>query len=74
MMDSVIGIDVHMVAPIPGIPIHPYCGSLYLWTTPQFPTFSSGVVLINGMPACTVGFYGNQLPLRAGHSDRADAD
>ena len=57
-MDSVIGIDVHMVAPIPGIPIHPYCGSLYLWTTPQFPTFSSGVVLINGMPACTVGSMG----------------
>lgn len=58
MMDSVIGVDVHAVAPIPGIPIHPYFGPVYLWHTPQFPTFKSGLVLINGMPANTVGSMG----------------
>jgi hypothetical protein len=58
MMDSVVGVDVHAVAPIPGIPIHPYFGPIYLWHTPQFPSFKSGLVLINGMPACGVGSMG----------------
>lgn len=55
LMDMVIGIDVHAVAPIPGIPIHPYFGTVFLWHTPKFP---SANVLINGMPACTVGAMG----------------
>lgn len=55
MMDTVIGIDVHAVAPIPGIPVHPYFGPIYLWTNPKFPMSD---VLINGMPACTVGAMG----------------
>jgi len=55
LMDMVIGVDVHAVAPIPGIPIHPYFGPIYLWHTPKFPMAD---VLINGMPACTVGAMG----------------
>jgi hypothetical protein len=54
-MDMVIGVDVHAVTPIPGIPIHPYFGPVYLWHTPKFPTCN---VLINGMPACSVGAMG----------------
>jgi uncharacterized Zn-binding protein involved in type VI secretion len=63
LMDPVIGLDFHTVfippspVPVPLVP-HPYCGALFLWNTPQFPTFSSGAVLINGMPACTVGAMG----------------
>ena len=37
LMDTVVGIDMHAVAPIPGIPIHPYFGPIYLWTNPKFP-------------------------------------
>lgn len=55
LMDMVIGVDVHAVAPIPGIPIHPYVGPIYLWHTPAFPKCD---VLINGMPACSVGAMG----------------
>lgn len=55
LMDSVVGIDVHAVAPIPGIPIHPYFGPIYLWHSPKFPTAN---VFINGMPACSVGAMG----------------
>ncbi len=55
MMDMVIGVDVHAVAPIPGIPIHPYVGPIYLWHTPTFPKVD---VFINGMPACSVGAMG----------------
>jgi hypothetical protein len=55
LMDSIVGIDVHAVAPIPGIPVHPYFGPIYLWFTPSFPKTD---VLINGMPACAVGAMG----------------
>lgn len=55
MMDTVVGVDVHAVAPIPGIPVHPYLGTIFLWTTPQFPMAN---VLINGMPALSVGAMG----------------
>jgi len=55
MMDTVVGIDIHAVAPIPGIPVHPYFGPIYLWSTPTFPKTD---VLINGMPACGVGSMG----------------
>jgi hypothetical protein len=55
LMDSVIGIDVHAVAPIPGIPVHPYFGTIFLWHQPNFPTAN---VFINGMPACSVGAMG----------------
>lgn len=55
LMDMVIGIDVHAVAPIPGIPVHPYFGTVFLWHTPKFPAAD---VLINGMPACSVGAMG----------------
>jgi hypothetical protein len=54
-MDTVIGVDMHAVAPIPGIPIHPYVGPVYLWATPIFPSIN---VFINGMPACSVGALG----------------
>ena len=63
MMDAVIGLDFHAViippapAPVPMVP-HPYMGTIFLWNTPQFPAFASGLVLINGMPACTVGAMG----------------
>lgn len=62
-MDPIIGLDFHTViippapAPIPMVP-HPYLGTVFLWNTPQFPAFSGGLVLINGMPACTVGAMG----------------
>jgi uncharacterized Zn-binding protein involved in type VI secretion len=55
LLDMVIGIDVHAVAPIPGIPIHPYFGLVYLWHDPTFPKMN---VLINGLPACSVGAMG----------------
>jgi len=53
----VIGVDMHAVAPFPppGIPINPYIGSVFLWTTPTFPKMD---VLINGIPACCVGALG----------------
>ena len=54
-MDTVVGVDVHAVAPIPGIPVHPYFGPIYLWHSPKFPMAD---VLINGMPACSVGAMG----------------
>jgi uncharacterized Zn-binding protein involved in type VI secretion len=55
LMDMVVGIDVHAVTPIPGIPVHPYGGPIYLWTDPAFPQMN---VFINGMPAMTVGGMG----------------
>ncbi len=55
LMDTVIGVDVHAVTPIPGIPVHPYVGPIYLWTDPSFPMVN---VFINGMPAMTVGSMG----------------
>jgi hypothetical protein len=55
MMDMVIGIDVHAVAPIPGIPVHPYFGPVYLWHTPKFPKTD---IFINGMPALATGAMG----------------
>jgi len=55
LMDTVIGVDVHAVTPIPGIPVHPYFGPVYLWHSPKFPMCN---VLINGMPACSVGAMG----------------
>ncbi len=55
LMDAVIGVDMHAVAPIPGIPVHPYVGPVYLWSTPVFPSTN---VFINGMPACSVGALG----------------
>ena len=63
MMDPIMGLDFHTVlippspVPVPTVP-HAYMGALLLWHTPQFPTFSGGLVLINGMPACTVGAMG----------------
>jgi hypothetical protein len=63
MMDMVIGIDVHAVAPIPGIPIHPYFGMVFLWHTPTFPTFN---VFINSMPACSVGAMGYSVHVPQG--------
>jgi hypothetical protein len=61
-MDPVVGVDFHTVLEPPPVPIplvpHPYLGALMLWSTPQFPAFSGGLVLINGMPACTVGAMG----------------
>lgn len=55
LLDNVVGIDVHAVAPIPGIPVHPYFGLVFLWHSPAFPTCN---VLINGMPALSVGAMG----------------
>jgi hypothetical protein len=58
--DMVIGLDFHAViippapAPIPMIP-HPYFGPILLWFTPTFPKMN---VLINGMPALSVGAMG----------------
>jgi hypothetical protein len=54
-MDMIVDIDVHAVTPIPGIPVHPYFGAIFLWHTPVFPKAD---VLINGMPACAVGAMG----------------
>lgn len=55
LMDMVVGVDVHAVAPIPGIPVHPYFGTIFLWHTPKFPMAD---VFINGMPALAVGAMG----------------
>jgi hypothetical protein len=63
LMDMVIGIDVHAVAPIPGIPIHPYFGTIFLWHQPNFPTAN---VFINGMPACSVGAMGYSVHVPQG--------
>src|SRR5882762_8504120 len=54
-IDTVFGVDLHAVTPIPGIPIHPYLGPIYLWSDPTFPKAN---VFINGMPACSVGAMG----------------
>src|SRR5581483_5401459 len=62
-LDSVIGIDVHAVAPIPGIPIHPYFGLIYLWSDPTFPRAN---VFINGLPACSVGAMGYSVHIPQG--------
>jgi len=62
-MDNIIGIDVHAVAPIPGIPIHPYFGLIYLWSDPTFPRAN---VFINSMPACSVGAMGYSVHIPQG--------
>lgn len=62
-MDNVIGVDVHAVAPIPGIPVHPYLGMIYLWSDPTFPRAN---VFINGMPACSVGAMGYSVHIPQG--------
>jgi hypothetical protein len=67
LMDSVIGLDVHtvIIPPAPPAPLpHPYFGAIFLWNTPQFPAFASGLVLVNSMPVCTVGAmgYGAHIP------------
>ena len=63
LTDMVVGIDVHAVAPIPGIPVHPYFGVIFLWYQPTFP---SANVLINGLPACTVGAMGYSVHVPQG--------
>ena len=63
LTDMIVGIDVHAVTPIPGIPVHPYFGVLFLWYQPTFP---SANVLINGMPACTVGAMGYSVHVPQG--------
>lgn len=63
LMDTIIGIDVHAVAPIPGIPVHPYFGLVFLWHTPKFP---SANVFINGLPACAVGAMGYSVHIPQG--------
>jgi hypothetical protein len=55
LMDMVIGVDVHEVLPVPGIPVHVYGGPIYLWNDPTFPRFN---VFINGVPAMAVGGMG----------------
>lgn len=71
LMDPVIGLDFHTVlippspVPVPTVP-HPYLGTIFLWNTPQFPSFKSGLVLINGMPACTVGAMGYSVHIPMG--------
>ncbi len=55
LLDMVVGVDVHAVTPIPGIPVHPYFGVIFLWHTPKFPMAN---VFINGMPACATGSMG----------------
>lgn len=62
-MDNIIGVDVHAVAPIPGIPIHPYFGMIYLWSDPTFPRAN---VFINSMPACSVGAMGYSVHIPQG--------
>ena len=63
LMDMVVGVDVHAVTPIPGIPVHPYFGSIFLWHTPKFPAAD---VLINSMPACAVGAMGYSVHVPQG--------
>jgi hypothetical protein len=71
LMDSVVGLflDFHsvIIPPAPPTPLipHSYAGKLFLWNTPQFPVFKSGIVLINMVPACTVGAmgYGCHAPM-----------
>jgi hypothetical protein len=69
LMDPIIGLDFHTVlegpVPVPMVP-HPYMGAIFLWSTPQFPSFKSGLVLINGMPACTVGAMGYSVHIPMG--------
>jgi hypothetical protein len=70
MSDSIIGLDFHTVlspvaVPIPLVP-HPYLGGLMLWATPAFPSYSTGQVLINGMPACGVGAMGYAVHIPMG--------
>ena len=69
LMDPIIGLDFHTViegvVPVPMVP-HPYMGAIFLWNTPQFPSFKSGLVLINGMPACTVGAMGYSVHIPMG--------
>ncbi len=63
LMDSIIGIDVHAVAPIPGIPVHPYFGMVFLWHTPKFPKAD---IFINGMPALATGAMGYSVHVPQG--------
>jgi hypothetical protein len=63
LMDLLIGIDVHDVAPAPGIPVHPYFGPVFLWHTPKFPRTD---VFINGLPALTTGAMGFSIHIPQG--------
>ena len=40
LRDNVVGVDIHAVAPIPGIPVHPYFGPIYPWRS-LWRTYSS---------------------------------
>ncbi|MDY6991278.1 MAG: hypothetical protein SVR94_01560 [Pseudomonadota bacterium] len=61
LMDTVLGIDVHIMAP--GFPIHPYFGPVYLWHTPKFPTAN---VFVNGLPALGSGAMGYYVHIPQG--------
>jgi hypothetical protein len=66
MTDMVMGVDFHtvlIVTPVPMVP-HPYFGVIFLWMTPTFPKVD---VLINKMPACSVGSmgYSAHIPMGA---------
>jgi hypothetical protein len=63
LMDMIVGVDVHAVTPIPGIPVHPYFGAIFLWHTPAFPKAD---VFINSMPACAVGAMGYSVHVPQG--------
>lgn len=61
--DGIVGVDVHAVAPIPGIPVHPYVGLVFLWHSPKFPMAN---VFINMKPACAVGAMGYSVHVPQG--------
>jgi hypothetical protein len=65
MTDMVMGVDFHtvlIVVPVPMTP-HPYFGCIFLWMTPAFPKVN---VLINKMPACSVGSMGYSVHIPMG--------
>jgi RHS repeat-associated protein len=55
--DLIIGVDAHTITlppPAPPIPLtpHPFIGYIFLWWSPNFPSYN---VFVNGMPALTLG-------------------
>lgn len=60
LLDGIIGVDLHAVV---GVPIHPYIGLIFLWHTPLFPQCN---VLINDLPACSVGAMGYSVHIPQG--------
>ena len=60
LLDMVVGIDIHAVV---GVPVTPYFGPIFLWHSPKFPKAD---VLINGMPACSVGAMGYSVHIPQG--------